>query len=204
MSKKQIQAILPPDLRAHFRTQWETYPFDLKLRKPRKTKLGDFRYDPELAEKTNGKKKYRITLNQDMPPALFCLTYLHEFAHLLVHEKFGRKVDPHGKEWKKEFSLLIGEVREHELFNPPQKAALRKIQANPPASLSSSVALYRPFLPELKENEILVSSIKEGNEFRFEGRQFRLLNRIRTRALCREIKSGKRFYFPFSMRVELI
>ncbi len=138
-----------------------------------------------------------------MPPPLFCLTYLHEYAHLLVQVKYGRTVDPHGKEWKKEFAKLISEVKAHDLFSPAQKKALEKIQFNPPASLSSKVALYKTFLPPLGENEILVGSVKEGAEFNFEARSFKLLKRIRTRALCKEINTGKRYYFPYSMRVVL-
>ncbi len=196
MSKAKIKAILPPDLRDTFRSLWEANPFTLKLRKARKTKLGDFRRDPATG-------KFQITLNENLEAPMFCLTFLHEYAHLLVSKKYGRRVDPHGKEWKKEFADLLDLIKDHPLFSPQQKAGIRKIQSNPPASLSSKASIYRAFLPGLKDNEQLVEAIAEGTEFHYEGRNFKVLQRIRTRSLCKETESGRKYYFPFSVRVEL-
>ena len=196
MSKEKIQQILPPDLRVIFRSLWQSNPFTLKLRKPRKTKLGDFRAD-------HSKGSYQITLNENLEAPMFCLTFLHEYAHLLVTKKFGRRVDPHGKEWKKEYADLLNLIKDHPLFSEEQQKAIRKIQATPPASLSSKATIYRSFLPELAENEKLVEMIPEGSVFNYEGRDFKVLQRIRTRSLCKESKSGKKYYFPFSVRVNL-
>ena len=196
MSKEKIKQILPSDIRDIFNSLWEAHPFDLKLRKPRKTKLGDFRSD-------SSKATYQITLNENLEAPLFCLTFLHEYAHLLVTKKYGRRVNPHGKEWKKEFSELLDLIKDHPIFNQEQKAGIRKIQANPPASLSSKANIYQVFLPDLEKDEQLVKSINEGEEFNYEGRKFKVLQRIRTRSLCRESRSGKRYYFPFSVRVKL-
>ena len=72
-------------------------PVHFKIVKPRKTKLGDFRY-------FNG--KMMITVNGDLNQYEFLVTTLHEIAHLQTHVKFGRKVAPHGREWKMSFILL--------------------------------------------------------------------------------------------------
>ena len=79
---------------------WQEIPFELKITRTRQSKVGDF----------TGKKdsRYqRITLNQDLNPYLFLVTYIHEYAHLLVFLRHGNRVDPHGQEWKDEFRHVM-------------------------------------------------------------------------------------------------
>ena len=39
--------------------------------------------------------------------ARFLFTYIHEVAHAAVYQRWGRKPEPHGKEWKQTFSALM-------------------------------------------------------------------------------------------------
>ena len=79
---------------------WKERPFDLKITRTRQSKVGDF----------TGRKDARyqkITLNHELNPYLFLVTYIHEFAHLLIYSKYGDKVDPHGEQWKNAFRYVM-------------------------------------------------------------------------------------------------
>ncbi len=192
MSKEHIKSLLPDDLRANFRELWEKHRFELKIRKPRKSKLGDFRWEPSSG-------KYTITLNKDLDAPLFTVTFLHEFAHLLVKEKYGRKASPHGAEWKSEFSQLLARVQDHEIFDDQQKLAIQRIRRNPKASLGSDQQVYKAF----KKSSNSVSDLMEGTEFLFRNTPYRVEKRNRSRSICKNLKNGKKYSFPFATEIEL-
>ena len=75
-------------------------PVRFKIVKPRKTKLGDFR----VGRKGN---LHVITVNNNLNPYSFLITTLHEFAHLVAHNNFGRRIQPHGQEWKDIYAKMI-------------------------------------------------------------------------------------------------
>ena len=67
----------------------------IKVVKPRKTKLGDFRYSFD--------NKCIITINDDLNPFSFLITLTHEIAHAFVYKEFKGNVASHGKQWKEVF-----------------------------------------------------------------------------------------------------
>ena len=75
------------------------YRVVFKIVKPRKTKLGDFRAGVK-------NEKHQITVNGDLNKYSFLITTLHEFAHLITYDEYGRNAAPHGKEWKDNFTQL--------------------------------------------------------------------------------------------------
>ena len=75
---------------------WQ-YGIQLHIKKPRKTKLGDYR-PPRNGE------AHRISVNNDLNQYAFLLTFLHETAHLINFEKRGYKVQPHGKNGSRNFN----------------------------------------------------------------------------------------------------
>ncbi|MBY0434259.1 MAG: SprT-like domain-containing protein, partial [Cyclobacteriaceae bacterium] len=105
---------------------WQQQPFDFKLRKSRATKVGDFT--------CRQGKKPRITVNRDSHPFLFLITYIHEVAHLVVHQQYGWKVEAHGKIWKETFIRLLNPVMTDEIFPPALLTVLRRHMRNPKAS----------------------------------------------------------------------
>jgi predicted SprT family Zn-dependent metalloprotease len=44
---------------------------------------------------------HQITINGTLEPQLFFFVLTHELAHLIAFEKYGRRISPHGQEWKK-------------------------------------------------------------------------------------------------------
>lgn len=76
----------------------DQYPCKLKIVNNRRTKHGDFRRLPT--------GKYQITINNDLNQYRFLLTLIHELAHLVTFQKYGR-IKPHGIEWKRSFQHLM-------------------------------------------------------------------------------------------------
>ena len=60
----------------------EQHHFTLKIVNQRQTKHGDFRQLP------NG--KFQITINNNLNQYQFLLTLVHEIAHHITYQKFGR------------------------------------------------------------------------------------------------------------------
>ena len=106
--------------------------FTLKIVNQRQTKHGDFR---KLA---NG--KFQITVNNNLNKHQFLLTLVHEIAHHITHQKFGR-VKPHGKEWKTVFQHLMLPFLKPEIYPTKILSHLAHYLKNPKASTDSDVNL---------------------------------------------------------------
>src|SRR5882672_12227408 len=108
---KLLEKHLPPSAVPYCFQLWVDRPFEFRLRKKRLSKVGDFT--------CHQGKSPRITINQDSPPYLFLITYVHEVAHLVVHQECGWKVNAHGREWKEIFRQLMEPLMKVDLFPPP-------------------------------------------------------------------------------------
>ena len=94
-----FEKFLPKESAQYCYDLWKKHGFEFKIKKSRKTKLGDYRFDPKIG-------KHIISVNNDLNQYSFLITYLHEVAHLLTFQKYKNKVAPHGEEWKNEFKLV--------------------------------------------------------------------------------------------------
>ena len=83
MDFSTIQPLLPTgDVLPLIEAWTAPYDFDLKITRPRKSKLGDFR-PPKPGKRSS------ITMNEDLGPYQFLTTFVHELAHLIIWEKYG-------------------------------------------------------------------------------------------------------------------
>src|SRR5436190_18414057 len=105
---------------------WQQHPFEFKLRKSRISKVGDFTCH-------NGRVP-RITINHDSHPFLFLITYVHEVAHLVVHQLHGWKPEAHGAEWKETFRHLMAPLMNTNIFPQSLLHVLHDHMINPKAS----------------------------------------------------------------------
>lgn len=170
---------------------WNKIPFSFKVQKPRTSKLGDFRYRKD-------RKIQTITINSDLNPFQFLLTYIHEVAHLHTFEKFGPANPPHGNEWKKEFQNLIAPVLNEAVFPKDILIPLRHHMQNPSASSSRDLFLMKEMskydLPsDANKVEIFLSDLIPGKQFILSGRKFQKGETRRTRVLCEEVESGRKY-----------
>ena len=79
-----LQSHVPATALAYCIDLWKASPFELKVTRARQTKVGDF-------TSRNTRANPRITLNNDLNPYLFLMTYVHEVAHLQRHVLWSTK-----------------------------------------------------------------------------------------------------------------
>ncbi len=182
---------LPHPAVAYCLTLWQQIPFSFKVQKPRSSKLGDFRYRKD-------RKIQTITINSNLNPYQFLLTYIHEVAHLHAFEKYGFAHSPHGNEWKREFQHLMEPILVDSVFPKDILIPLRHHMANPSASSSRDLFLMKEMgkydTPSGKlDGEIFLSDLTPGTDFLLSGRKFRKGETRRTRVLCEEVDSGRKY-----------
>ena len=179
---------IPEDALIYCHALWKRYAFKMVVSKTRSTKLGDFRYDPQS-------KSYTITVNGDLNKYAFLVTYLHEVAHLEVHIQYSNKPLPHGNEWKKAFQIQLETMLAQNVFPkdliPPVKAYAK----NPKASSAGDAVLYAA-LRNYNADAHLQTSLADlpfGETFSFQKRIFRKGETRRTRVLCEDIQTGRKY-----------
>ena len=163
----------------------------LIIRRERKSVLGDYR-------PAHQGKPHTISVNCNLNSYHFLITFVHELAHLLTHIKHGRKVMPHGTEWKQCFSSLLVEFINLKIFPHDVELALYSSMNNPAASTCSDPHLYKVLrLHDGDKHTELVEKLAIGTHFRTEkGTLYRLEAKRRTRYECIEIETQKKYLFP--------
>ncbi len=177
---------------------WEQYPFHFKVTNTRKTKAGDFRF-----RQSSG---YTITVNHDLNPYAFLLTYIHEVAHLIVWDQKGRKVKPHGQEWKATFKNLILPLLNPQVFPNELLPLLARYFKNPKASTYSDKPLYlglRKYDANPTDQPML-QDLSINSTFKFNNRVFVLEAFRRTKVLCKDTANNKQYLIAKIANVELI
>jgi len=167
------------------------YKVHLTITRARASVLGDYR--SRVHNKT-----HRISVNGNLNQYSFLITLLHEIAHLLTFEKFGHSVLSHGREWKKEFGLLLAGFISKKLFPADIEKVLVQSLHNPAASSCADASLIR-ILKNYDKNGhavLFVENIPPGELFKIKGgRVFKKGEKRRTRYLCTEVATGKQYLF---------
>jgi hypothetical protein len=185
-----LQSHVPPTALGYCFDLWKANPFELKITRSRQTKVGDF-----TSRRT--KNHPRITLNNDLNPYLFLVTYVHEVAHLHVYLTYGARVDPHGDKWKETFTDLMVPLLWESVFPEEILHELRRHMINPKASSFADTALTEAFRKfDKNQHQITLSGVPEGSIFKLQGRYFRKGKLRRTRVLCMELTSRRDYLVP--------
>lgn len=185
-SAQVFEKFIPEKAVSYCNKLYEKLGFEFKIKKARQTKLGDYRYNPFS-------DRHTITINNDLNPFSFLVTYLHEVAHLVAFTKYGNRIAPHGKEWKRCFVEVATPMLSDEIFDPKVLRALNRYFNNPKASSCSDPVLYN-ILKKFDGKEVLqLKDIAIGSSFIFNKREFRKLEKKRTRSICLELKSNRKY-----------
>lgn len=179
-----LEKYLPKDCSTEVARLLLIYPVKFKIVRPRKTKLGDFRVE---------QKKYTITVNGDLNPFEFLITTIHEIAHLETYVEHGRRVKPHGAEWKSSFTKLLYPFYQNQVFPKPVEDALSIYLTNPKASSCSDQNLVKALRIYSDKKSLLVEDLEEGETFQLNNFTFVKGKKARTRYKCQEVSTGK-FY----------
>jgi SprT protein len=167
----------------------EQHRISLKMSGRRTTKLGDFK-------PPSSGKPARITINGDMNVYSCLLIFLHELAHLLVWESYGRQASPHGKAWKQVFGHLIREFVGSGHFHRSLMDALMDYSHHVKATgLADEVVVkqLRMFDHEVYDHVFLEELPDQAYFVTKNGKMFRKENQIRTRYKC-YCPENRRFY----------
>ena len=175
------------------------HKIQLRIKNPRLTKLGDYR--PPTSESS-----HRISINRDLNPFAFLITFMHEVAHLVNFEKSGPRVPPHGIEWKREFQIVSSPIIQQNLLPNDVHSALNRYLKNPKASSCTDANLVRTLRNyDASKEHLLVEEIPTNEMFETQdGRRFIKLKKMRTRFRCQEVKTGKIYLVPGLMQCKPI
>lgn len=171
--------------------EWlKRYQLHLTISKSRQSKLGDFR--PPF--KNRGA---RISVNGDLNPYHFLITFTHEIAHAAVWEKHANKVLPHGEEWKQTYSRKLKLMAAEVAFPTEVENAINKHLNRPKASSCADPSLYKVLKKYDKNSEsiIYLEDIAEGQLFSInEKRRFKKGKKRRSRYECIDIDNKRMYY----------
>ncbi len=172
---------------------------EFRIVRPRKTKLGDFRYGPDL-------ERPKITINGDLNPYSFLITTLHELAHYFVHLDHGHRIKAHGKEWQKEYQKLIYPVVETGHLPKDIETALLNSLVRVKASSCTDLNLFRVLKKYNTNNtDILhLEDLEENETFVLNGKAFTKGKLRRKRYLCTDISNRKQYLVSALAEVEKI
>jgi hypothetical protein len=190
MKNKKIDSFFdhfPPKVAEYCFQLWHDYSFDFIVSKSRDSKLGDYRFSPA--------KGHQVTVNHNLNPYAFLVTYIHEVAHLTTYLAHKNKVLPHGQEWKTEFYNLFEPILDEDLLPSELVNILRDYLKNPAASSNGYqplVEILKCFDAEPPAGTPLVE-LSEGATFALKNLRFIKGKLRRTRYICKELNSGRNY-----------
>ncbi|WP_306353140.1 SprT-like domain-containing protein [Flavobacterium sp. '19STA2R22 D10 B1'] len=171
---------------------------NLKIVNERVTRHGDYRKDATGS--------HQITVNASLNKYRFLMTLIHEIAHLVAFEKFGRAIKPHGNEWKYTFQRLMVPYIRPEVFPGQLLPLLARHFKNPTASSDTDATLSLALKQfDEKNDKNYIFEIPYGSMFRIHnGKIFKKGAQRTKRFECLEVNSGKTFLFNPNAEVELL
>lgn len=167
------------------------YKVHLTITRERQSILGNYRnkvFD----------KNHRISVNGNLNKYSFLITLLHELAHLLAHEKYGHRIQAHGKQWKEEYGKILSEFIPKKNFPPEIEKLLAQSLKNPAATTCAEPHLIRALkkYDVKKEGYFFVEELPAGSLFKVNsGAIFKKGERIRKRFKCVEVATKKVYLF---------
>ena len=170
----------------------------VKVKKERKTRHGDYRRLPS--------GKHQITINSNLNPYRFLITLIHEIAHFETYKSYGKKIKPHGPEWKSVFQqLMLGFLRP-EVFPSDVLPLLASHFKKPKASSDSdSVLALKLKQYDPPNGKIFIFEVPFGSTFKLHnGKLFRKGSKRRTRFEGTELTTGRLYVFNPNAEVMLV
>lgn len=169
----------------------------LRISRARNTKLGDYR------PAANGKPP-RISINHNLNPYEFLITFVHELAHHYTFVQFGRRHYPHGAEWKENYQKLMADYINRNIFPAEIETALYQhlyVSNAANGSETELKRLLRTYDQAPDDGSVLLETLPQGQTFIIpDGRVFQKMEKRRKRFLCRCITDDRNYLFsPLAM-----
>jgi hypothetical protein len=161
----------------------------LHIEVERKGRLGD--YSPHLG------RGNRISINHNLNPYDFLITFIHELAHHTTYKKYGARHEAHGKEWKDEFKNCMRPIVMMKFFPENIGKELIRHMKSPKYTHSGDVALMKALMQhDTNKNYTTLDELAEGALFKMSERSRIILKKGTKRKTyfdC-EAVSGNRKY----------
>ena len=195
MSVSVLEKFLPENALPYLKIWFGSYPCHLKITKNRNSKLGDYRKLPD--------KSHQITVNGTLEPQLFFFVLTHELAHLIAFEKYGRRISPHGAEWKQTFREML--LESLTVYAEDLRPIILKFSKSPKANFMASPELVKYFhVPKEDDEQTFIENLKKGELFEYKKEIFVIEETTKKRYLCRNLKSGLKYKVNTLARVKKI
>lgn len=174
------------------------YKVQLKIVHERKTRHGDYR------KNING--SHGITVNSNLNKYRFLVTLVHEIAHLVAFEKYGRSIKPHGIEWKHTFQHLMLPFLRPDVFPKDLLPVIARHFKNPKASSDTDAAMSIALKSyDRNTDKSYIFEIEQGSIFMAgNGRKYQKGKKLRKRYECKELDSGRLYVFQPNAEVQLL
>ena len=177
----------------------QQHGFLLRLSRPRRSKWGDYRY------RRQGRTAcHAISVNKDLNPYAFLITYLHEVAHLVAFQQHGLQIKPHGAAWQRCFQQLLQPVLTSAVFPPALLTQVRRVAKNPRAAVGSDSQLSQALSVYDTRPGVPLSRLSPSTSFLFRNHIYIKVKTRRTRALCQRVANNQRYLIQETAQVEPI
>ncbi|MCF8460684.1 MAG: SprT-like domain-containing protein [Flavobacteriales bacterium] len=169
----------------------------LTITRDRKTKAGDYRHP-------FGNQGHRISVNGTLNQFAFLITFVHEMAHLTNWERHGRKVNPHGKEWKMAFQEEMLPFLREDVFPDDILKQLRIHMKSPKSATVRDLDLMRLLKSyDDPSHKVLLEDVPENEEFQLGSKRFIKGVKLRKRFRCELVGTGRIYLVSAIAEVEL-
>lgn len=186
MSIQPLEKFLPQNTFNHLKNWFSDYSIHIEVTRNRNSKLGDYRKLPDSSHK--------ITINSTLEPQLFFFVLTHELAHLIAFEKYGRRILPHGNEWKHTFRLML--LESLEVYEDDLKPIIFKFSKSPKANFMASPDLVKYFRVENQDDEgVYIENLTKGEHFIYQNQKYLLEGLIKKNYLCLRLDTGRKYHF---------
>lgn len=193
MSIQSLEKYLPQNTLSHLKKWFSDYYIHIKVTKNRNSKLGDYR---KLRDSS-----HEITINSTLVPQLFFFVLTHELAHLIAFEKYGRKISPHGNEWKLAFREML--LESLDVYEEDLKPIIIKFSHSPKANFMASPDLVKYFHIENHEDNLqYIEELSKGDQFVYRNQTYLLEGLIKKNYLCMNLATGRKYSFKPLARVK--
>ncbi|SDI90915.1 SprT-like family protein [Chryseobacterium taeanense] len=193
MSIQSLEKYLPQNILRYLKIWFADYYIHIKITRDRNSKLGDYRKLPDHS--------HEITINSTLAPELFFFVLTHELAHLIAFEKYGRKISPHGNEWKETFRKML--LQSIDVYEENLRPIIIKFSKSPKANFMASPDLVKYFHIEKQDDTLVfIEKLQKGDFFIYRNEKYLLEGLIKKNYLCKNLATGRKYSFKPLARVE--